>query len=159
MTTTSQISTLNLITKCTIFEFMRYFFCDPDKYALLTDKAKQAHCFMFYRLMSIKYPVQMNAISNVHDTRIIDVLHSTFGRKGQQYPGWLYQKQDKSEKVEKTLLDIITKDDIDKIYEVYDLEYKSLLLLFHLDPDKINELIESVKPDDNKVTKTKVKKK
>lgn len=156
MATTTPISTLTIISKCSIFEFMRYFFCDPQTYSLLTIKCKQSHLFMFYRLMSIKYPVQMNAVSNFHDYRIVDVLHESFGARGNTYPRWLYQKQDKIEQTEKSVLETVSKELIEKIHEVYDIEYKSLLLLYEMDKSKALELIESVQPDDNKVTRRKV---
>lgn len=154
---TNNISTLNIITKCTIFEFMRYFFCDPEKYAQLTNKVKQTHCFMFYRLMSIKYPIQMNAISNIHDSRIIDTLHDTFGNSNNQYPGWLYQKTIKQSNSEKQLNDILSKDEINQIFEVFDIEYKSLLMLYELFPDVVNDLKNEIKEDDNKIMKKKIK--
>lgn len=156
MHTNNNTSTLELITKCTIFEFMRYFFCDPQKYAMMTTKCKKEHLFMFYRLMSIKYPVQMNAISNFHDTRIVDVLHSNFGSYGAPYPKWLYQKQEKSEVLEKSLLETVPKELIDRIYEVYEIEYKSLLLLYSIDKDALMKMVEAVKPDDNKIARKKV---
>lgn len=155
MTTAAPISTQTIISKCSIFEFMRYFFCDPQTYSLLTVKCKQSHLFMFYRLMSIKYPTQMNAISNFHDYRIVDVLHESFGARGNAYPRWLYQKQDKVEQTEKSVLETISKELIQEIYEVFDIEYKSLLLLYEMDKDRVMEMVEFVKPDDNKVTRRK----
>ena len=50
---------------------------------------------MFYRTMSIMYPVQMHAVNYIHDIRLIDQLQKAFGKQNGPYPKWLYTKAEK----------------------------------------------------------------
>ena len=142
---TPNISNLKTITDISFFDFMRCFFCDPKKYAQITKKAKEKQIFMFYRTMSIMYPVQMHAINGIHDIRLIDQLHKNFGKQGAPYPRWLYTKSEK-EKTEKEKLDF-SEDIIQKFISVYDLEPKSFDFLLSIDKQFVIDELTRIKTE------------
>lgn len=151
------ITSQKTITEIGFFDFMRAFFCDPKKYNQLTKKAKEKHIFMFYRTMSIMYPVQMHAVNMLHDIRLVDQLQRVFGKQNGPYPKWLYTKTEK----EKTIVQKLdaTQEVIDKFKQVHDLEPKSFEFLLSIDFDGVQKELNAIKLEmENAITKEKQKK-
>lgn len=154
----ASISNLKTIHEISFFDFMRCFFCDTKRYNQLTKKAKDKHLYMFYRTMSIMYPIQMHAINFVHDIRIVDQLQKRFGKQNGQYPKWLYTKSEKEKSaVEKLDFQPFV---IEKFCTMYDLEPKSFEFLLSIDrPTVVTELTEIADELQNDVTRQKQRKK
>lgn len=154
----ASISNLKTVHEISFFDFMRCFFCDPKRYNQLTKKAKDKHIYMFYRTMSIMYPVQMHAINFVHDIRMVDQLQKRFGKQNGPYPKWLYTKSEK----EKTAVEKLDFQPfvIEKFCTMHDLEPKSFEFLLSIDrPTVVAELTEIADELQNDITRQKQRKK
>lgn len=154
----------NIITKIEFFDFMRAFFTDDSKYQKLTQNAKKPHFFMWRRMMSIQYPIQMNALSMLDDVRIMDVLHKHFITK--EYPKWLYASSkngnDTKTKVKESLLKKYTRDVLDLFMDHYSLEWQSVIDLEFFCPDllykELDNLDEELHPQFSKEKLSKAEK-
>lgn len=150
----------NVITKIDFFDFMRCFFTDADKYSKLTQNAKKSHIFMFKRMMSMMYPIQMNAISGIDDIRLVDILHKSFCTG--VYPKWMYTSTKDQGSTQK--ISLVHKkygqDVIDAFLDRYKCEYKCILELEELNREWLETEIKLIDKDLNlEVKKTPVKKK
>lgn len=136
----------NIITKIELFDFMRAFFTDATKYKKLTQSAKKPHLFMWRRMMSIQYPVQMHAIAMLDDIRIMDVLHKRFC--GSVYPKWMYTSAggDKQPK-DKSVIQKYDRDVLDAFMVTYNVEYKSLQILNEWYPVLLDEELTKIQLD------------
>lgn len=156
-----QISSTKTITDISLFDFMKVFFTDTKTYNQLTNKAKQKHCFMFFRFMSIMYPVQMHTFGYIHDIRIIDALHKAFCKPNSKFaPKWLYTKSDTKKtntEIKSSELDIPI-DILNKFSEIYNLEPKSMDFICKEFPEVVKEECKKLKEDlENSTSKSKSK--
>lgn len=151
----------NIITKIELFDLMRCFFCDPDKYNKLTQSAKKPHLFMWSRFMSIRYPVAMHNVGMVSDVRIMDELQKKFCVKGGQYPKWLYtSNQGGKSETAKPIISKFDREILDMFMKLRNCEYKSLLIMQEMFPSLLESELNSIKESlEAEVSKTKMKKK
>lgn len=148
----------NIITKIDFFDFMRAFFTDKVKYAKLTQNAKKPHTFMFRRMMSIMYPIQMNAIASVDDVRLMDALHKVFCTG--TYPKWMYTSGSTDKQTKAKLVHTqYSREVVDSFMECRNVEYKSLLMLEEWDPQGLKKELDTIQDELNPEMKKYSKKK
>lgn len=140
---TDDIVHIELIARIELFEFIRVFFADKKKYALLTSKAKTDHAWMLYRMLSIYYPKQVQEYQNIKTAEMIDFLHLQM--YAGKLPWWirtpkLNLKSDGLWKLEK--FSNKTKVAFCKIKNV---EYKSLEDVYCMFPDWVLDCLEETK--------------
>lgn len=144
---------MDIISKIELFPFYRAFFSEDGTWEKLTDKAKQAHIFPLYRLLSIKYPEYIQNLNKIHSVQVLDALHNAFKSRGKQ-PGWAYTKakQRKDEDLLKKYPDYLIQSFIDG----HKIERKSFAFLVETHPDEvIKHLDNELKILDQKPKKTK----
>ena len=139
------ITKTKTIHEISLFDFMSCFFTNSPEYRCLTNKAKEKHLFMFFRFMSIMYPIQIAPYANLHDVRIMDQLQKQFCRNGLRPPKWLYTKSGKDQdNAAQDSLEIEQKY-LDKFAEIHQLEPKSLNFVCELMPELVKKECQKIK--------------
>ena len=146
------ISQTKTITDISLFDFMKCFFTDHKTYLALTNKAKSKHIFMFYRFMSIMYPVQMHAVNGIHDIRLIDQLHKSFCKPNARSPKWLYTKSETPKKISDSI--DVDKDLLEKYRQFMKIDPKSLDFMIQFMPDVVIDECNKFKQDIENAPKT-----
>lgn len=89
-----------------LFDFVKILFSKDGSYENLPDNEKNRNFFMTQRFMSIKFPVQANALNHfkVEGPSVMDCWHRTMVHlSGGKVPPWIYAKTKKKETKEEKL--------------------------------------------------------
>jgi hypothetical protein len=88
-----------------LFDYVKLVFSKSQKWEEIKDTDKARNFFMLNRFVSIKFPVQANALSHyrVDPSAVSDYWHRTLSSLFSDTPKWIYAKTKKKDDQEKKL--------------------------------------------------------